>query len=210
MGCCPEMGGLQASPMGLSAQQGFGTGSASPHGRSSGIVAAQGTQHTAGSPRAKQNSPAPSLHPHFGCCWATSSFADHQLPQLRPDPLSAPAGQALFPRKHSRAARWLQCSLAIFGPTLQGNPNQKATTATLSFGFACCTHTHTHTHTRHSPAELSAGIPCPTPWDAAASVAPEPSSPRAPPTLHRSVPKAAERAAGRQKAGVNWKILLFE
>lgn len=158
MGCCPEMGSLRASPMGLSAQQGFGTVSASPHGRSSGIVAAQGTQHRAGSPKAKQNSPDPSLHPHFGCCWATSSFADHQLPQLRPDPLSAPAGQALFPRKHSRAARWLQCSLAIFGPTLQGNPNQKATTATLSFGFACCTHTHTHSAL---PSRAQRGHPLP-------------------------------------------------
>lgn len=157
-GMLPRDGWPSGLTNGPQYQQGFGTGSASPHGRSSGIVAAQGTQHAAGSPRAKQNSPAPSLHPHFGCCLATSSFADHQLPQLRPDPPSAPAGQAVFPRKHSRAARWLQCSLAIFGPTLQGNPNQKATTATLSFGFACCTHTHTHSAL---PSRAQRGHPLP-------------------------------------------------
>lgn len=199
MGCCPEMGSLQASPMGLSAQQGFGTGSASPHGRSSGIVAAQGTQHRAGSPRAKQNSPAPSLHPHFGCCWATSSFADHQLPQLHPDPrqprqdklcfLGSTAGQ---PGGFSALWRFLA------RPYKETQTKKQRRQLSLSALPAA----HTHTHTLGTPQQSSAwASPAPHRGTQRPQSPPSRAAPALlPPSIAPCRRQPSARRAGRRRA----------
>lgn len=207
MGCCPEMGGLRASPMGLS------TSRASAQGQLPLMEGALGSWLPRGhSTRRAAPEQSKTCQPHpstriLGAAWPRPPLqiiSYHSFAQTRRHPrqdklcfLGSTAGQP-----GGCSALWQ----FLARPYKETQTKKQRRQLSLSALPAA----HTHTHIQLSPAELSVGIPCPTPWDAAASVAPEPSSPCAPPPLHRSVPKAAERAAGRQKAGVNWKILLFE